>query len=66
MGVLNQELPNARHAQGTVQKHYSAPRYLLVQSLAWFNIWRCYGWCNIWAWLHVAAVQRQPAAGLII
>jgi hypothetical protein len=24
-------------------KHHSAQRYLLVQLLAWFNIWRRYG-----------------------
>jgi hypothetical protein len=26
-----------------MQKHHSAQRYLLVQYLAWFNIWRRYG-----------------------
>jgi hypothetical protein len=26
-----------------MQKHHLAQRYLLVQYLAWFNIWRRYG-----------------------
>jgi hypothetical protein len=26
-----------------MQKHHSAQKYVLLQSLAWFNIWRHYG-----------------------
>jgi hypothetical protein len=39
------------------KKHHSAQRYLLVQQLAWFNIWRCCG-------TYILGAQEMCAGGL--
>jgi hypothetical protein len=38
MGAMNQKRPTAIIGSMNHAKHHSTQRYLLVQSLAWFNI----------------------------